>query len=133
VWASLLVLGFLGCGRKPTVAVLPASTENLQKIANAYRLATDNLGVAPRSLDDLLPALKQLGYGPEVLKSPDDGEDYVIVWGVDYRYAQGNPVLAYERRGRDGIRLVNLLHFIVPVSPEDFKKLSLPPGHQTPP
>ena len=97
------------------------------------------LGRPPDNARELLPYIRYNGPGgPEaVLSSPNDGQEYMILWGVaredmqpvaDGRY----PVLAYEQQGKDGRRYVLAVKNILAMTPEQFKKALFPPGHKPP-
>jgi hypothetical protein len=131
------VLGLAGCGSKPqVVAEVSPSNQNLRAISTAYLQATDTLGRPPNNLEELKPFLKGQG-GPEaILTSPDDGEPYTILWGVDYRtvpmYGSTAPVLAYEKQGKGGKRFVLRMRDVTQLTNEDFQKATFPPGFQAP-
>ena len=60
-----------------------------------------------RAVDDLKSVAKEFGDVDMLLKSPIDGQPYVIVWGVDLGNA-ANPtmVVAHEKIGAGGVRYV---------------------------
>ncbi len=136
-----LVVGVsvIGCdGSPPPAAETSRAEVNLQRIGAAYS-AVAARGRPPRSAADLA---KDLQAGPDqpnpsdILRSPNDNQEYVIVWGVDFRTlaAQrgGNldVILAYERTGKDGKRLVLKPPALVsPMTEEEFRAASFPPGH----
>jgi len=129
-----------GCGSSaPVVIEEDASRQNLQRIGVAYAQVSAKLNRPPRDLRELSDAIAE---GPEkilageVLRSPNDGEEYVVVMNVDFRQlamARGNVdvVIAYEKRGKNGRRYVLKppTHVLV-MSDEEFKAASFPPGHQ---
>jgi hypothetical protein len=79
-------------------------------IGRVYLRAGQKLGRPPANLKELLPTFPEPAKAPELLKSPNDGEDFVIVWGVDLRTPgkTGNeiPIVAYEKKGNGGKRHV---------------------------
>jgi hypothetical protein len=92
-WLNLVRCGCLlaavsvaavGCGGKNDRDVTPGY-ENLRLIGAAYLEATEKLKAPPGSLNDLKPFLAKHGDLATLLRSPEDGEDYVILWGVDLR------------------------------------------------
>lgn len=107
---SLLLAILCGCGgnaERPTPPQITDPTHlALEKIGNAYVRVQ---GV-PKSKADLLPILKSFGKPEDILKSPNDGQEFVIVYGVELRMmkATGNdvPVVAFEKTGKDGKRFV---------------------------
>jgi hypothetical protein len=109
----------------------------LQQIGAAYTNATYALGRPPRDLQEFLPYLREQGAPDKIRRSPCDGEEFVIVWGVDLRMlqARGNdiPILAYERQGQDGKRHVLRGRSEVLLFTEDeLKSAVLPADHPFP-
>ena len=101
--------------------------------------AVGKLGRPPQQASDLHEALKNGPGNPDpetILRSPDDNENYVIVWGVDFGQlaksgvSVNNVILAYEQKGLRGKR-----HVLKPPSQvlvlgnEEFKASVFPPGH----
>jgi hypothetical protein len=145
-----------GCGRSvPEVNLAANARAQLRAIAKAYMDATDRLNRPPHSKDELLPDVKLVlsttvdPNNPEtitgttmspadVLRSPNDGDEFVILWGVDVREINPAgprselPVLAYEKRGKDGKRLVLQLRFVREVTDEQFAGLPFPRGVKRP-
>jgi hypothetical protein len=82
----------------------------LQYIGVSYVRATLRLNRPPARLDELLPDLQELGKADQILVSPNDGQPFEIVWGVELRKlkARGSavPILAYEKTGKNGKRHV---------------------------
>ncbi len=80
--------------------------------------------------------LKKQGDTPEILRSPADGEEFVIHWGVDYRKYLGKsgglPVLAYEKAGKGGFRYVLQVRTIEHVTDAQLAKLPFPTGYSAP-
>ncbi|WP_425616287.1 hypothetical protein NA78x_006232 [Anatilimnocola sp. NA78] len=139
--SGLLILSTVsGCGGPaPPSAANDKSYENLQQIGAAYSQAANKLGRAPASEKDLHEFLKNGPGNPDpatVLKSPDDNENYVIVWGVNFgelaRKTGGvDVVLAYEQRGKNGKRHVLKPPSIVTLLTDaEFQAAKFPPGHQ---
>lgn len=136
--AALALLS--GCGSsQPVVFEEDTSRQNLQRIGVAYAQVSATLGRPPQDIQELRAAVQE---GPDqppaadILRSPNDGEDYVVVLNVDFRQlaaARGNVdvVLAYEKHGKGGRRYVLKppSHVLV-MSDEEFKAASFPPGHQ---
>lgn len=135
----LACLSAVGCGGGPPPAVETSRAEvNLQRIGAAYA-AVAARGRPPRNAADLA---RDLQAGPDqtnpsdLLRSPNDNQEYVIVWGVDFRKLAmqrgGNVdvVLAYERVGKDGKRLVLKPPALVSsLTEEEFRAAAFPPGH----
>jgi hypothetical protein len=117
---AFLCFGFLLAGCSPKYEAQSASQVeiNLSKVGRAYMLASAGLKRPPKNSRELVPYLKELGESEEALRSPRDGEELVILWGLkgndllprapsaDLKTDQRFPVLAYEKRGQGGSRWV---------------------------
>lgn len=137
--ALMAGLSAVGCGGGAPPAVEASRSEvNLQRIGAAYA-AVAARGRPPRKAADLV---RDLQSGPDqsnpsdIFRSPNDNQEYVIVWGVDFRALAmqrgGNldVVLAYERAGKDGKRWVLKPPALVSLMTEDeFRAAPFPPGH----
>ena len=121
-----------GCSSPPPAAVpMNPSFSNLRIIRTAYVRASQQLDRPPENLQELMPYLKEAGDPATILRSPDDGQDYKIVYGVDILHGEPGhwPVIAYEQRGgADGKRFVLQGREPQRLTEEEFKKASLPPG-----
>jgi hypothetical protein len=108
--AWLVTLAALaGCSSKrPPPPPAPAESENLSKIEWAYDRALQKLGRPPADAEQLKPFLKEYGDPEQILRSPRDGEPYVVIYGAQIRKASGMPppVWAYEKVGSGGKRWV---------------------------
>jgi hypothetical protein len=116
--AAVLLTGLTGCsgcgggGAQPYVVPLSDSEKRLRDIVLGYMEAHEKLGRGPKGPEELKPHLTQFGNPDELLVSPDDGQPYVIVWGVDP--SRGGPteyqgmwqIIAYEKKGAGGKRAV---------------------------
>src|SRR5262245_41109522 len=98
----VLAIAIAGCGgASPNLPEgPPTSYQNLGAINAAYVKATQTLGRPPRGREELVRFLQDVGDAAKILRSPDDGEDYVILWNVPPR--QIGTIVAYEKRGKDG-------------------------------
>ncbi len=119
-----------GCSR-PNAKNAPESPQNLRAIFDAYSEATKQLKRPPANLDELTPHLKDVGEIDKVLRSPDDGQKYVILWGAEPHASQAE-VLAYEKIGKNGRRYVLRGHVVFWHSDEEFKMVHFPAGHAAP-
>ncbi len=132
---SLVLLAFVGCSRNVD-RPYAAAEDRLVNIGKAYLKAAYD-GKAPLGFEDIEPYL-QGGATEEYLRSPGDGEPFVILWGVDYHTlppGKGDPfaVAAYEKKGVNGKRYV--LRFPLNVelmTDEQLRKAVFPPGHAPP-
>ena len=131
--------GCSGCGRSGLhVVPLSASEQNLSHIVMAYIDANEKLGRPPKNAEELKPYLKEFGNPEELLVSPNDGEPYVVIWGVDP--SRGGPteyqgmwqIIAYEKKGTGGKRAVTDIRGRPLTVPEaDFPQLKFV-GRHTP-
>ena len=132
------VAGPVGCSKEVRVEVkLEPAHENLMKIGSAYIQFNAKNKRPPKSVEEIKPLLKEFGSIDRLLRSPRDGEPYVICWGVDLlvpaKWARSTPILAYEKRGAEGTRYVlTTLRSVQQMSDEQFEQASFPPGHQRP-
>ncbi|HKM56664.1 MAG TPA: hypothetical protein VJY33_24890 [Isosphaeraceae bacterium] len=136
--SAMVCLWLGGCSSGPNIvtAKLAPSHDNLMKIGAAYvRFNTENAR-PPTRAEDLHLILQELGGSLDtILTSPNDGQPYVICWGVDLlqppTWAKSTPVLAYESEGKNGTRYVlTTLRSVVKMTKPDFEQASFPPGHQ---
>ena len=139
-WIGLLVgvLALEGCSKTGKVeAPLNPTEENLQKIGKAHVQSCYRLGRPPKDIEELKPSFEG-EFSNDLLRSPNDGEDFVIIWNIDFNKLPPNEndpftVGAYEKRGTGGKRYV--LRFptsVVRLTDEEFSKAVFPPGHAPP-
>ena len=137
LWVCLVAAG---CGRaRPGAVKIDDVRQNLQRIGAGYNEARLKLGRPPRNVDELLPFLRdpeRAGQAKDLLRSPNDGEEYVIIWGVDFGELSKqipNPyvVYAYEKHGKGGKRhAMQLPNFVSIMTDAEFQKAPFPPGYQ---
>ena len=131
--ALLLILGLLvgGCsaGNLQTAA---HDGGPLMLLGNLYQQATQKTGQPPAKPEDLVPYLPAGKSIDELLKSPTDGQPYVILWGTDPRTGMElKPlVIGYEKQGKSGARFVFTAMGVSLMSDNDFKQANFPPGHK---
>jgi hypothetical protein len=115
-----------------------APAQRLLAIGNAYVNAAKRLGRPPKSFQEIMPDLPP-DATEEYLRSPGDGERFVILWGVDFNKVlpgRADPftIGAYEQKGVDGRRYVLRFPRSVAVMADDeLRKAVFPPGHKPPP
>lgn len=136
----LMLAGGSGCTPSQVVvqAKLDPSHANLMHIGSAYQRFLTAHSKAPAGIADLKPFLKEFGNAADQLRSPHDGQPYVICWGIDLRvpqsWVQSTGVLAYEQHGVQGKRYVlTTMRSVVPMTDEEFRQANFPPGHRPPP
>ena len=140
VYCVILLLPMCGCGQRTAVYPADKTRAKLQAISGAYRAATLKADKAPSKADDLLPFLGDESTTEEqkrqMFRSDNDGEEFVIAWGVDFR-KQGagglsrDVIFIYEKKGKSGQRYVLKLPADIFVIPDDvFQKSQFPKGYQ---
>ena len=133
-----IILTNLGCGSRQQIGKVPPASENLRVLCHAYIEATDKMNRAPTNFEELLPFLKEKGDPDQLRRSPGDGEEYVIFWGMDYRSYGGAqplplPLLAFEKEGKHGKRWVFLLmNMMTELNHDEMQKVPLPQGQRLP-
>jgi hypothetical protein len=138
LWGLLAVSG---CSGHVKHEERDTSQENLTKIYQAYSMAVQTTKRPPQSEEDMRALLKQGGGDPDVLlRSPRDGQPYVIIWGVrldalDIASTEESPVvLAHEQTGVSGKRYVLRVEGSNELLTEDqFAKARFPKGQKRPP
>jgi hypothetical protein len=123
----------LGCGGPATVTA-PADpvSSSMMKIVDAYRTATIKLNHPPRNMEELKPSLKEKGVTDDMLKSPRDGQPYMIIWGIDITKPptsgdpRNMPVIIYEKEGAGGKRWVVTQFSPQEMTDEEFAQANVP-------
>ncbi len=111
--------------------------DHLLKIGLAYANATRHLGCAPKGLAEIRPYFDG-GAADQIARSPNDGEEFVVLWGVDYnklppRRDDPYTVAAYEKHGAEGKRYVlRIPTQVLLMTDEELAKAVFPPGYQPP-
>ncbi|HEY3392196.1 MAG TPA: hypothetical protein VGK58_05790 [Lacipirellulaceae bacterium] len=82
-------------------------------------------------MDELKSVLAGLLDDPSpYFRSTRDGEEYVVVWGLQLDSVPADAIVAYERTGVDGKRMVITRDGVAKeVSKEEFGSLKFPKGH----
>jgi hypothetical protein len=134
-----LCLLVAACASQAPPPEATAGEIHLHKIGRAYLRACDGLKRPPRNAAELRPYLDPSD-GEDVFRSPRDGEEYVILWGVKAAELQRSnnsdpgqryPVLAYEKRGATGQRYVlQMPPQVTLMSDEELKKARFPSAHK---
>lgn len=108
----------------------------MRNLSTAYMQATLALGHPPKNAQELTPYLAKLGDVKELLKSPIDGEDLVIAWGVDMRSLkrQGSdfPIWVYEKNDHNGKRWVLQERNPMEMTNEQLANAPFAPGFKKP-
>jgi hypothetical protein len=130
--AACLIASVLGCAADTDKPPPPKDSNNLRGIIRCYVTATGNLGRPPKNMDELKAVLAGLVDDPSpYFRSTRDGEEYVVVWGLQLGALPADTIIAYERTGVDGKRMViNRDGVAKEVSKEEFAGLKFPKGHK---
>lgn len=133
LWVLWPCISVPGCGRH-TAPPPPDDPSKLRGVTTLYALATRDLGKPPSDMEQLKQVLAPAAKDPaSLLVSSRDGQEFAVVWGLDL--VHGSPptdtILAYEKSGRDGTRLVVTCGGDVrEVSDEQFTGLRFPRGYR---
>ena len=123
----VLVASFVlvGCGGAPPAVVPARDFDNLSQIGSAYSDFIAKKGKPPAGEKDLRPFLQERGDPDALLRSPEDGQPYVILWGVDYRALpikrMPPPIIAYQKDGKDGRRFALTVMGVAPFTDAEFQ------------
>lgn len=125
VGIGIVFFGLIGCS-KDTPRTSDATSQNLQKIWQAYMLYTDWKRKTPRNDEELksyFPEIGEQGDPDAILRSPRDGEAFEILYGPRVDSDARSVVFAHEQTGVEGRRYVLMLSGDVKeISEEEFKK-----------
>jgi hypothetical protein len=120
-----------GCNSGPRVAP-PTDSSMLRGIIRVYAIATRDLGRPPQNIEELKAVYQQADPDPaKYVRSARDGEEFVVVWGLRLSSTEPDTVVAYERKGVDGKRMVVTADSkILEVTQEEFANLKFPKNHK---
>jgi hypothetical protein len=126
------MLGMPGCKGEPARPQENKAAGHLRTIAQAFDLAIDKRRV-PQNVEELKPFLQQLSGGEDVevlLRSPNDGQPYEIMWGVNLEREEAiDAIFAHEKLGVAGRRYVITVSRIVKqIGDDEFSKASFARG-----
>jgi hypothetical protein len=110
----------------------PPDESNIRGIVRVYGIAARDLGRPPKSIQELKAVYAQADPDPsKYVCSPRDGEEFAVVWGLNIESSPADMVVAYERKGADGKRMVVTADSMVrDVTDEEFKQLKFPKNYQ---
>jgi hypothetical protein len=135
-FVCVCLVGTAGCGgAKVAKEPPPGSVEaNLEAICNAYNKACRELRRSPKNLEEFKPYLKGYGDPEQLLVSPNDGQQFVIVYGASpfVEPTPANPqIIAYEKVGKDGKRLsIEPRGDIRKYTEDELARIRFPSGHK---
>jgi hypothetical protein len=131
VASAAVMAAAIGCGGGGgSTAPTPTDASMLRGVVSTYRIATRDLGRPPQNVEELKTVLAPVSKEPmEYLISKRDGEEFVIVWNVNLNNTPADTIVAYERTGVDGKRMVVSANANVrEVSADEFSQLKFPKG-----
>lgn len=130
----LSIFGFIGCGGEK---IEPLTTDPtviaLDKIGGAYIRGTP----PPKTKADLLAIFKLSSFPKELLISPNDGQEFIIVYDVELKGLKVSgaqlPVVAFEKSGKDGKRYaLRGMNTVVQLTEAQLKSSVFPDGYKFP-
>jgi hypothetical protein len=129
--AMLICIGLIGCGQTGRSVPVPSNSDMLRGIIRTYVTAAGNLNRPPQSMDDLKAVVAPVDKDTDkYFRSKRDGEEFVVVWGLNLQTIPSDNVVAYERKGAGGTRMVLTVGGdIQEVTPEGFSQLKFPKGY----
>jgi hypothetical protein len=131
---SSILLTACGSGGPSEEEEKEKSTEidNLNAIQTAYLACIEKSRRPPKGPNDLKSHFPKDVDLSTVYTSTRDGQPYVIAWGVDPNKQMGDKplVIAYEKNGKNGVRMVFSVFGVIEMSDEDFGQASFAPGIQ---
>jgi hypothetical protein len=109
---------------------LESEVNNLNSIQSAYIAHTEKTRRLPQQPEDLSKFFPQDVDATKVFTSTRDGEKYVIAWGTDHRKVSGDKplVIGYEKKGKDGVRMVWTGYGVLEMNDEEFRKADFAAG-----
>jgi hypothetical protein len=130
----LILLGITvaaGCDGGTRV-IPPTDASYLRGIVRTYVTAAQNLGRPPKDIEEIKAIYAPVDPDPsKYVRSPRDGEEFVVVWGLDLNSASAETVVAYEREGVDGKRMVVTADSTVKeVTDDELKQMKFPKGYK---
>lgn len=115
-WLLACVLAWgaaAGCSRPPPpLKQEDPAVVNMRKIVQAYDVAEYRLRHPPRNEEELTRFFGEInakGPSDQYLRSPRDGQPYVILYGARLDPSGQGVILAYEKTGAEGNRYVMML------------------------
>ena len=106
-------------------------SENMRLLETAYREASSENNRPPKDQDELAAFLPEGAQLSDLLTSPQDGQPITIIYDVDLQASltMGPVVIAYEKQGRDGSRMVLTTMGVMAMSDEEFAGATFPKNH----
>ena len=129
----LFIVMLVGCGSgdKPSTITTDPTIIALDKLGGAYIRGT------PKTKAELLSIFKSCNHPKELLISPSDGQEFIIVYGVELKGLKVTgaqlPIVAFEKTGKDGKRYaLRGMNTVVQLTEAELKSSVFPEGYKFP-
>jgi hypothetical protein len=131
----LFIVMLVGCGSgdKPSTITTDPTIIALDKLGGAYIRGTP----PPKTKAELLAIFKSCNHPKELLISPSDGQEFIIVYGVELKGLKVTgaqlPIVAFEKTGKDGKRYaLRGMNTVVQLTEAELKSSVFPEGYKFP-
>jgi hypothetical protein len=130
---SIVMLVGCGSGDKPSAITTDPTIIALDKLGGAYIRGTP----PPKTKAELLAIFKSCNHPKELLISPSDGQEFIIVYGVELKGLKVTgaqlPIVAFEKTGKDGKRYaLRGMNTVVQLTEAELKSSVFPEGYKFP-
>ena len=131
----LFIVMLVGCGSgdKPSTITTDPTIIALDKLGGAYIRGTP----PPKTKAELLAIFKSCNHPKELLISPSDGQEFIIVYSVELKGLKVTgaqlPIVAFEKTGKDGKRYaLRGMNTVVQLTEAELKSSVFPEGYKFP-
>jgi hypothetical protein len=136
IFMSILpIVMLVGCGSgdKPSTITTDPTIISLDKLGGAYIRGTP----PPKTKAELLAIFKSCNHPKELLISPSDGQEFIIVYGVELKGLKVTgaqlPIVVFEKTGKDGKRYaLRGMNTVVQLTEAELKSSVFPEGYKFP-
>ena len=127
----IVMLAGCGSGDKPSTITTDPTIIALDKLGGAYIRGT------PKTKAELLSIFKSCNHPKELLISPSDGQEFIIVYSVELKGLKVTgaqlPIVAFEKTGKDGKRYaLRGMNTVVQLTEAELKSSVFPEGYKFP-
>jgi len=127
----IVILAGCGSGDKPSTITTDPTIIALDKLGGAYIRGT------PKTKAELLSIFKSCNHPKELLISPSDGQEFIIVYSVELKGLKVTgaqlPIVAFEKTGKDGKRYaLRGMNTVVQLTEAELKSSVFPEGYKFP-
>ena len=129
----IVILAGCGSGDKPSAITTDPTIISLDKLGGAYIRGTP----PPKTKAELLSIFKSCNHPKELLISPSDGQEFIIVYSVELKGLKVTgaqlPIVAFEKTGKDGKRYaLRGMNTVVQLTEAELKSSVFPEGYKFP-